>query len=93
MADPKYANLPGIAHDQPDIYETGEHLPECDLHQPDGEEMSESVETLHVSASDAFGKFKGKKGPTNVDLSGRIQGSKGHWHGDYELVGAGNVGN
>ena len=90
MADPKYANLPGIAHDQPDIYETDEHLPECDLHQPDGEEMSESVETLHVSASDAFGKFKGKKGPTNVDLSGRIQGSKGHWHGDYELVGAGN---
>ena len=90
MADPKYANLPGIAHDQPDIYETGEHLPECDLHQPDGEEMSESVETLHVSASDAFGKFKGKKGPTNVDLSGRIQGSKDNWHGDYELVGAGN---
>ena len=84
MADPKYANLPGIAHDQPDIYETDD-LPECDLHQPDIEEMSESVETLHIAASDAFGKFKGKIGPTNVGMPGK----KGHWHGEYELVGSG----
>ena len=85
MADPKYANLPGIAHDQPDIYETDD-LPECDLHQPDIEEMSESVETLHIAASDAFGKFKGKIGPTNVGMPGK----KGHWHGEYELVGSGS---
>ena len=84
MADPKYANLPGIAHDQPDIYETDD-LPECDLHQPDIEEMSESVETLHIAASDAFGKFKGKVGPTNIGMTGK----KGHWHGEYELVGSG----
>ena len=74
MADPKYANLPGIAHDQPDIYETDD-LPECDLHQDEPEEMSESVETLHITASDAFGKFKGKSGPAKVE---------------YELAGTGS---
>ena len=34
MADPKYANLPGIAHDQPDFYETGD-LPESEQHYDD----------------------------------------------------------
>jgi len=31
MADPKYAALPGIAVDQPDVFETCE-LPEADQH-------------------------------------------------------------
>ena len=34
MADPKYANLPGIAHDQPDVYGTGD-LPESEQHYDD----------------------------------------------------------
>ena len=32
MADPKYANLPGIAFDQPDVFETtGAALPEVGI--------------------------------------------------------------
>ena len=63
MADPKYANLPGIAHDQPDFYETGD-LPESEQHyDDDGDDAIEggigidnAVETLHISASDAMGR-------------------------------------
>uniref|UniRef100_A0A673WTM1 Uncharacterized protein n=1 Tax=Salmo trutta TaxID=8032 RepID=A0A673WTM1_SALTR len=32
MADPKYANLPGIASNEPDVYETSD-LPEDDQAQ------------------------------------------------------------
>ena len=49
MADPKYANLPGIAHDQPDVYETAE-LPECDHYPSDADDPSDFVETLHIAA-------------------------------------------
>ena len=93
MADPKYANLPGIAIDQPDIYET-EDLPESDQHLDFDIEETDAVETLHVSATEAFGKFKGKQLETaNVDFSDRIRRSKqkGYiaWTGDYELAGKG----
>jgi len=91
MADPKYANLPGIAVDQPDLYETNE-LPESDQHQDFDIEESDAVETLHISTNEAFGKFKGKNLDTsNVDFSDKIQKSKqkGYiaWTGDYELAG------
>lgn len=46
MADPKYAGLPGIAADQPDMYESTEAFePELDE-----ESDSESLETLHLSS-------------------------------------------
>jgi len=46
MADPKYAGLPGIAVDQPDMYESSEAFePELDE-----ESDSESLETLHLSS-------------------------------------------
>merc|ERR1712111_179678 len=66
MADPKYANLPGIAVDQPDLYETNE-LPESDQHQDFDIEESDAVETLHISTNEAFGKFKGKDDQETLD--------------------------
>lgn len=55
-------------------------------------EESDAVETLHISANEAFGKFKGKQLDTsNVDFSDRIRKSKqkGYiaWTGDFELAG------
>ena len=41
------------------------------------EESSDAVETLHISANEAFGKFKGKQLDTaNVDFSDKIRKSK-----------------
>ncbi|KAH6939159.1 hypothetical protein HPB50_016382 [Hyalomma asiaticum] len=59
MANPKYADLPGIAYEQPDIYET-EDLPESDQVISDvGVDQSDSVNTLPVSVTEAYEKFKG----------------------------------
>ncbi|KAG8274810.1 Dynactin subunit 2 [Homalodisca vitripennis] len=72
MADPKYANLIGIAYDQPDIYETKD-LPEADQNAEIFEEESDSIERLHISASTALSKFKGKTlDSANVDFSDRL---------------------
>lgn len=90
MADPKYADLPGIAYDQPDVYET-EDLPESDQNPDLYEEETDSIERLHISANEAFGKFKGKSlQSNNVDFSDRItknrrSGYDVHW----EIVGEG----
>ena len=75
MADPKYANLPGLALDQPDVYETSD-LPEVD--QFDDKFVDDDVvETLHITATEAFGKFKSKQLDTkNVDFSDAIKRSK-----------------
>lgn len=107
MADPKYANLPGIAHDQPDVYETGD-LPESEQHYDDedaeqgglGGIIDNAVETLHISASDAMGRFAGKNlDASGVDFSDRIKGGGGGWgkrgyvawSGDLELVNRGGA--
>ncbi|CAN8020943.1 unnamed protein product [Ixodes persulcatus] len=59
MANPKYADLPGIAYDQPDLYETDE-LPESDQIVTEASvDQSDSVSTLTISATDAYEKFKG----------------------------------
>lgn len=59
MANPKYADLPGIAYDQPDFYETDE-LPEADQIASEASvDQSESVSTLVISATEAYEKFKG----------------------------------
>ena len=78
MADPKYANLPGIAHDQPDVFETND-LPESEQNYEceDLDVTSDSVETLHITANEAFGKFKGKNVECeDIDFSDRIRRSK-----------------
>ncbi|XP_034243413.1 dynactin subunit 2 [Thrips palmi] len=73
MADPKYANLPGIAYDQPDVYETGD-LPEADQNEDTFEEENECIERLHLSASESFLKFKDKQlSGSGVDFSDRLK--------------------
>uniref|UniRef100_A0A8C6TAT5 Dynactin 2 (p50) n=1 Tax=Neogobius melanostomus TaxID=47308 RepID=A0A8C6TAT5_9GOBI len=60
MADPKYANLPGIAFNEPDIYETGD-LPEDDQAQFESEELcSEVVDRIVINPNAAYDKFKDK---------------------------------
>ena len=89
MADPKYATLPGIAHDQPDVYETND-LPESDQNgSAEFDPTSDSVETIHITANEAFGKFKSKNiEADNIDFSDRIRRSKRHgyitWSGEYQ---------
>lgn len=92
MADPKYAGLPGIAHDQPDIFETCD-LPESDQnYASEFDSTSDSVETIQITANEAFGKFKGKNVECdNIDFSDRIRRNKRQgyitWTGDYEVDG------
>ncbi|XP_076233158.1 dynactin subunit 2 [Calliopsis andreniformis] len=87
MADPKYADLPGIAYDQVDVYETTD-LPECEQFQIYSEDETDTIEKLHISATEAFNKFKGKhvvnKG---IDFSDRIslKPRTGYKFGDWEL--------
>ncbi|XP_041479024.1 dynactin subunit 2-like [Lytechinus variegatus] len=71
MADPKYANLPGI-DTQPDLYETSD-LPEDDQQREIAELSSESVEKLTINTKEAFNKFQDKKILAGqVDFSDRI---------------------
>ncbi|XP_050685045.1 dynactin subunit 2 [Leptidea sinapis] len=87
MADPKYENLPGIAYDQPDVYETGD-LPEADQPDPYEEEENECIEQLHLSVKDSFNKFKGKVLIGNVDFSDRLSKRTriGYRSGEWELA-------
>ncbi|KAK0097847.1 hypothetical protein PV326_013242 [Microctonus aethiopoides] len=72
MADSKYADLPGIAYNQVDVYETTD-LPESEQFSTNNEEETDAIERLHISASEAFNKFKGKHVITKgVDFSDRI---------------------
>ncbi|XP_012233285.1 dynactin subunit 2 [Linepithema humile] len=93
MADPKYADLPGIAYDQLDVYETSD-LPESEQMRMYCEEEPDStcVEQLHISAKEAFNKFKGKQIVGKpVDFSDRVSNRPrtGYKFGDWELVGEG----
>ncbi|XP_061716465.1 dynactin subunit 2 [Cydia pomonella] len=90
MADPKYENLPGIAYDQPDVYETGD-LPEADQQEPFEEEENECIETLHLSVKDSFNNFKGKFLTGAVDFSDRLSRKSriGYRAGEYELAAEG----
>ncbi|RVE55141.1 hypothetical protein evm_000039 [Chilo suppressalis] len=90
MADPKYENLPGIAYDQPDVYETGD-LPEADQPEPNEEEENECIEQLHLSVKDSFNKFKGKFLTGTVDFSDRLSRKTriGYRAGEWELAAEG----
>uniref|UniRef100_A0A672ZMZ8 Dynactin subunit 2 n=1 Tax=Sphaeramia orbicularis TaxID=375764 RepID=A0A672ZMZ8_9TELE len=93
MADPKYANLPGIAFNEPDVYETGD-LPEDDQAQFESEELcSDSVERIVVNPNAAYDKFKDKHVNTKgLDFSDRISKSRrvGYESGDFEILGEGS---
>uniref|UniRef100_A0A3P8VR14 Dynactin 2 (p50) n=1 Tax=Cynoglossus semilaevis TaxID=244447 RepID=A0A3P8VR14_CYNSE len=92
MADPKYANLPGIAFNEPDVYETGD-LPEDDQAQFESEELcSDSVERIVVNPNAAYDKFKDKHINTKgLDFSDRISRNRrvGYESGDFEILGEG----
>lgn len=92
MADPKYANLPGIASNEPDVYETSD-LPEDDQAQFESEELcSDSVERIVVNPNAAYDKFKDKHVSTKgLDFSDRISKNSrvGYESGEYELLAEG----
>uniref|UniRef100_A0A3B4X2X2 Dynactin 2 (p50) n=1 Tax=Seriola lalandi dorsalis TaxID=1841481 RepID=A0A3B4X2X2_SERLL len=92
MADPKYVNLPGIAFNEPDVYETGD-LPEDDQAQFESEELcSDSVERIVVNPNAAYDKFKDKHvSSKGLDFSDRISKSRrvGYESGEFEILGEG----
>ncbi|XP_003704015.1 dynactin subunit 2 [Megachile rotundata] len=91
MADPKYADLPGIAYDQVDVYETTD-LPESEQFQLYPEDEVDSIAKLHISATEAFNKFKGKQVDGEaIDFSDRISSKPrtGYKIRDWELPGEG----
>ncbi|RXG69851.1 Dynactin subunit 2 [Armadillidium vulgare] len=74
MADSKYAGLPGIVTDQPDVYETSD-LPESEQAYSESESVDSNpaFEVLHISGTESFEKFKGKYvNCTDIDFSDRI---------------------
>ncbi|XP_041036190.1 dynactin subunit 2 isoform X2 [Carcharodon carcharias] len=93
MADPKYANLPGIAFNEPDVYETTD-LPEDDQAQFEAEELnSDSVERIVVNPNASYDKFKDKRVSTkDIDFSDRISKARrtGYESGDYEILAEGS---
>ncbi|XP_039602468.1 dynactin subunit 2 isoform X2 [Polypterus senegalus] len=93
MADPKYANLPGIAMNEPDVYETND-LPEDDQAQFESEELcSESVERIVVNPNAAYDRFKDKRVSTRgLDFSDRISKARriGYEAGDFEILPEGS---
>ncbi|XP_039909859.1 dynactin subunit 2 [Hirundo rustica] len=92
MADPKYADLPGIARNEPDVYETSD-LPEDDQAEFEAEELSStSVEHLIINPNAAYEKFRDKRlGTEGVDFSDRIGRTRttGYEAGEYEMLGEG----
>ncbi|KAM9524682.1 LOW QUALITY PROTEIN: dynactin subunit 2-like [Salvelinus alpinus] len=85
MADPKYANLPGIASNEPDV--------EDDQAQFESEELcSDSVERIVVNPNAAYDKFKDKRVSTKgLDFSDCISKNKrvGYESGEYEILAEG----
>ncbi|CAG9766653.1 unnamed protein product [Ceutorhynchus assimilis] len=92
MSNPKYADLPGIAQDEPDIYETTD-LPESDQADVFYEPESEGIQRIHITTDEAYSKFKGKfLDSSGADFSDSITKkiSRGYdaRSGDWELAGA-----
>uniref|UniRef100_T1PFB3 Dynamitin n=1 Tax=Musca domestica TaxID=7370 RepID=T1PFB3_MUSDO len=93
MADPKFENLPGIAYDQPDVYETPD-VPEqetSDYYEEEPE--NKSIERLHISPQEAYKRFRGSTLAGNVDFSDSIgrRVCRGYdaTTGEFELSGMG----
>ncbi|KAG5448300.1 Dynactin subunit 2 [Clonorchis sinensis] len=77
--DPKYADLPWIAHGQPDVYEAGE-LPEADQRlsrtELEDEMLPKEIEKLRLSVNDAHKRFAScKVDSSKVDFSDSIAGA------------------
>ncbi|CAH8520457.1 unnamed protein product [Schistosoma turkestanicum] len=76
--DPKYADLPWIAHGQPDVYEAGE-LPEADQNIKETVEdtmTAKEIEVVKLSVPEAHRRFAGcKLDASKVDFSDCISGN------------------
>ncbi|XP_052248024.1 dynactin subunit 2-like isoform X1 [Dreissena polymorpha] len=78
MADPKYAKLPGIDLNSPDVYETSD-LPESEQNIPtvEQEEPNEDIEKVVLDSDAAFKKFKGKGvDGKDIDFSDKISAGR-----------------
>jgi len=89
MADPKYAGLPGIAYDQPDVYES-EESSEINLGPTGNQDQSDCIEYLSTNIKESFSKFEGQwLDSRKADFSGKItlKRHEGYsaWVGPYEL--------
>ncbi|XP_059171561.1 dynactin subunit 2-like [Physella acuta] len=96
MADPKYANLPGIDVNSPDVFESSD-LPEAEQNLVSGPEEtdSENIERLNINTDNAFKVFKGKSISTGkTDFSDSVGKSRtiGYFtdRTEYELAEAGS---
>ncbi|CAD7012152.1 dynactin subunit 2 [Ceratitis capitata] len=93
MADPKFENLPGIAYDQPDVYETPDNAESVTSDYYEEEPENEAIERLHISTRDSYNRFRGATLDGSVDFSDRIgrRLCKGYdaRSGEFELVGVG----
>lgn len=59
-----------------DVYETSD-LPEVDQAMSQGDENTDSVDTLNISASEAFGRFKGAYiDSSSVDFSDKLRNTR-----------------
>ncbi|XP_052665219.1 dynactin subunit 2-like isoform X2 [Harpia harpyja] len=92
MADPKYSDLPGIARNEPDVYETSD-VSKDDQANFEAEELtSTSVEHLIINSNAAYEKFRDKRLSTEgVDFSDCISRPRttGYKSGEYEILGKG----
>ncbi|XP_065715061.1 dynactin subunit 2-like isoform X1 [Patagioenas fasciata] len=92
MGDPKYADLPGIARNEPDVYETSD-LPEDDQAEFEAEELSStSVEHLIINPNAAYEKFKDKRlGAEGLDFSDGVSKARrtGCRSGERQVLGGG----
>uniref|UniRef100_A0A8B9VFX2 Dynactin subunit 2 n=1 Tax=Anas zonorhyncha TaxID=75864 RepID=A0A8B9VFX2_9AVES len=92
MATHKFADLPGIAWNEPEVYETSD-TPEGDQAEFELEELtSTSVEHFVINPNAAFEKFKDKRlGTKGVDFSDSTSktSTTGYKSGEYENGPAG----
>ncbi|CDS41095.1 dynactin subunit [Echinococcus multilocularis] len=77
--DPKFANMPWIAHDEPDVYETDD-LPEADQRKSESNDVEQvlpkEIEQTSISADKARHRFEHCKfDAVHVDFSDKITGS------------------
>jgi len=68
---------PGVAVESVEVYETSD-LPEADQHMlSHSDEASDSIETLRISANEAFGRFKGAYiDSSSVDFSDKLRNTR-----------------
>ncbi|ALC40648.1 Dmn [Drosophila busckii] len=93
MADPKFQNLPGIAYDQPDVYETPDDPEPETSDYYEEEPENDAIERLHITPGAAHKRFNNATLEGNVDFTDRIgrRSCRGYdvRGGEYELVGVG----